>query len=81
MMTIDRGGTMSQGAKWVRGYDLMTLEQQLEFGGLMEARFHSDSMRFTELDAIHLAEYQSLADRLEVEFRLDNQIRGYGHAD
>lgn len=53
------------------GFDLMTEEQRREWSDLEEAHTHSDTMRFTELDAIHLAEYETLAERLETEHRLE----------
>lgn len=51
------------------GYDLMTSEQQREWADLSERQTHSDTMRFTDLDAVHLAEYEALAKRLEAESR------------
>lgn len=49
------------------GYELMTDEQRAEWDNLSERAEHRDTMRFTELDAIHLDEYEALAKRLEHE--------------
>lgn len=51
------------------GYELMTDEQRQEWDDLNERATHQDTMRFTPLDAEHLAEYEALAKRLEDEHR------------
>lgn len=49
------------------GYQLMTEEQRQEWDNLEERRTHSDTMRFSALDAVHLGEYEALAVRIEAE--------------
>ena len=51
------------------GYELMTSDQRGEWSDLEERRTHSCTMRFSLLDAAHLAEYEQLATRLEAEYR------------
>lgn len=54
------------------GYQLLTVEQRQEMDFLEECRTHSATMVFTDLDAIHLAEYHALVVRLESEYRKDH---------
>lgn len=58
------------------GYELMTEDQRIEWAKLAEARTHSATMRFTALDAIHLGEYEALAERLEEEYRKEQDKGG-----
>lgn len=51
------------------GYELLTEEQRQEMDFLEERRTHSATMVFTDLDAVHLAEYHALEARLESEYR------------
>lgn len=53
------------------GYQLMTPEQQREMDDLTERATHRETMRFTALDAIHLAEYEAFCKRLEREYQKD----------
>lgn len=57
------------------GYQLMTEEQRREWDNLEERRTHSDTMRFSALDAVHLREYEALAERLEAEREADKAKR------
>lgn len=49
------------------GYELMTDRQRLEWDLLEEKLTHSDTMRWTPLDSLHLGEYRDLSKRLELE--------------
>lgn len=53
------------------GFELMTDDQRLEWQELEERSTHSDTMVFTAVDAISLAEYRALAERLAAEYRRD----------
>ena len=55
----------------MKGYDLMTDEQRSEWDNLAERAQHSDTMRFSPVDAEALAEYEALAERLEAECQKD----------
>lgn len=50
------------------GYQLLTNEQRAEMDNLSERSVHACTMRFSELDAIHLKEYENLCTRLWAEF-------------
>lgn len=50
------------------GYQLLTDEQRSEMDNLTERSVHSANMRFSELDAIHLSEYENLCTRLWAEY-------------
>lgn len=49
------------------GYELLTAEQREEVDDLTERATHSDTMRFSALDASTLKGYEALMTRLEVE--------------
>lgn len=49
--------------------ELMTPEQRNEWADLEERCTHSGTMKFSALDAAHLAEYRALAARLESEHK------------
>lgn len=54
------------------GYELLTKEQREEMDNLQERCTHQVTMRFTQLDAIHLREYENLCERLEREYETEN---------
>lgn len=56
------------------GYQLLTDEQRTEMDNLTERSTHSASMRFSELDAIHLSEYENLCARLQAEYLKEVQV-------
>lgn len=56
------------------GFELMTSAQREEWADLQERCTHSGTMRFSLLDAAHLAEYEQLAARLEIEHRREQTL-------